>query len=270
MTTATLNATPSRSLSKIIDGPIFKGDHKILELLHKVDTVVGVAANIVDFPSMSIRYAGAAVTTLTGYPVQEMIDGGTRFIVSITDPADLPQLVMQQGHYVQMAKAPGFSPTSNVIHQYNWNIRKKDGSPAALGSLGVMLSYSDEMDFGVGVGALFSASDALSSSVEVRVLLSALKRRHNEIYSHTVVNRGSKPYPIHHVSELTHQITVREREVLGMLAQGKSTDEISRLLTISPNTVESHRKKLLSKFAAKNSAELINKASKIFWLESYP
>ncbi len=54
-------------------------------------------------------------------------------------------------------------------------------------------------------------------------------------------------------------ITVREREVLEFLAQGLSTKEIAARMSISFHTVESHRKNLRFKFAAKNSAELLMK-----------
>lgn len=58
-------------------------------------------------------------------------------------------------------------------------------------------------------------------------------------------------------------ITVREKEVLQLLAQGLSTKEIACSMGISFHTVESHRKNLRFKFAAKNSTELIMKVMKI-------
>ncbi len=62
-------------------------------------------------------------------------------------------------------------------------------------------------------------------------------------------------------------ITTREYEILKLLTTGASTKQIASLLNVSPNTVETHRKKLLTKFEAKNSAELIKKACKVYWFE---
>jgi len=45
------------------------------------------------------------------------------------------------------------------------------------------------------------------------------------------------------------------------MAQGLSSKEIASHLSISVHTVESHRKNLRFKFDAKNSSELIMKAS---------
>jgi Response regulator containing a CheY-like receiver domain and an HTH DNA-binding domain len=75
--------------------------------------------------------------------------------------------------------------------------------------------------------------------------------------------------PIVHITNnrLDQKITQRECEVLRLLANGNSTQEISKQLNISINTIETHRRHLLEKFEAKNVAELIKKASKVFWLE---
>jgi len=58
-----------------------------------------------------------------------------------------------------------------------------------------------------------------------------------------------------------NNITPKEKEVLSLLAQGFSSKEIASRLFISVHTVESHRKNLRFKFDAKNSSELIMKAS---------
>lgn len=54
--------------------------------------------------------------------------------------------------------------------------------------------------------------------------------------------------------------TVRELEVLKGIARGWTTTEISARLFISDNTVETHRKSLMLKFGARNSADLVMKA----------
>lgn len=51
-------------------------------------------------------------------------------------------------------------------------------------------------------------------------------------------------------------LTPREREVLQLLAEGKSTKEISSALNISERTVEAHRQNLMSKLNLHSIAEL--------------
>jgi len=52
-------------------------------------------------------------------------------------------------------------------------------------------------------------------------------------------------------------LTPREKDVLVLLAKGATTREIAETLMLSTNTIESHRRNLLSKTACVNTAELI-------------
>jgi DNA-binding CsgD family transcriptional regulator len=59
------------------------------------------------------------------------------------------------------------------------------------------------------------------------------------------------------------QISQRESEILEMIGDGQIAKEIATKLNISPNTVISHRKNLISKFNVRNTAQLIRKASQL-------
>jgi DNA-binding NarL/FixJ family response regulator len=55
-------------------------------------------------------------------------------------------------------------------------------------------------------------------------------------------------------------LTVREVEVLRLIADGLNTEEIGTRLFLSPNTIETHRRHLLEKLNARNAAELVRRA----------
>jgi DNA-binding NarL/FixJ family response regulator len=55
-------------------------------------------------------------------------------------------------------------------------------------------------------------------------------------------------------------LTTREREVLKMIAEGKSSKEIADLLFISVRTVERHRANLMDKLSLKKTADLVKYA----------
>ncbi|MEN9569004.1 MAG: hypothetical protein RL172_235 [Bacteroidota bacterium] len=55
-------------------------------------------------------------------------------------------------------------------------------------------------------------------------------------------------------------ITRREKEVLGLIAEGLTNTEIAAKLFISQATVDTHRKNLLIKFQTKNTASLVKTA----------
>ncbi len=57
-------------------------------------------------------------------------------------------------------------------------------------------------------------------------------------------------------------LTPRRREILQLLAAGRTAKEISSLLDISTRTVESHKYEMMQSTGAKNSAELVHFAIK--------
>lgn len=61
-------------------------------------------------------------------------------------------------------------------------------------------------------------------------------------------------------------MSVREIEIIRLLAQSKTTDEISEQLFISPQTVATHRKNILRKTGAKSLIELVSLAIEKGWL----
>jgi len=56
-------------------------------------------------------------------------------------------------------------------------------------------------------------------------------------------------------------VTRREKEILDMIGEGLTNPEIAEKLFISTTTVDTHRKNLLAKFKAKNTAALIKAAA---------
>lgn len=58
---------------------------------------------------------------------------------------------------------------------------------------------------------------------------------------------------------VTAELTPREREIAALLVEGKTSKVIARQIDLSPRTVEMHRAKLMRKFAAATSSELVHK-----------
>jgi DNA-binding NarL/FixJ family response regulator len=59
------------------------------------------------------------------------------------------------------------------------------------------------------------------------------------------------------VSDSYDLLTDREREVLQLLAEGKSNKEAAVVLKLSPYTVETHRTNLMQKLGLHNTAEIV-------------
>ncbi|GAB2843821.1 LuxR C-terminal-related transcriptional regulator [Pseudoduganella ginsengisoli] len=58
---------------------------------------------------------------------------------------------------------------------------------------------------------------------------------------------------------VTAELTAREREIAALLVEGKTSKVIARDVNLSPRTVEMHRARLMKKFSAATSSELVHK-----------
>lgn len=59
------------------------------------------------------------------------------------------------------------------------------------------------------------------------------------------------------VADRYETLSDREREILQLVAEGRSNKEVAALLEISPATVETHRARVLQKLDVHNTAELV-------------
>lgn len=81
----------------------------------------------------------------------------------------------------------------------------------------------------------------------------------NIVYSKEVIGIISRPSK----NQLrgAPRLTRREKQILALIAEGKTSQNIAQELFLSPLTVDTHRKNLIQKFEVKNVAELIMAAS---------
>jgi DNA-binding CsgD family transcriptional regulator len=59
-----------------------------------------------------------------------------------------------------------------------------------------------------------------------------------------------------------HQLTTRQREVLQLLAEGRSMKEVAAILDLTPRTVAFHKYRMMEQLRLKTSAELVQFAVK--------
>jgi DNA-binding NarL/FixJ family response regulator len=99
-------------------------------------------------------------------------------------------------------------------------------------------------------GLLFGADDFVVKPFHPEELIARVSR---------FVARRSATRPVDH-SHARLRLTVREREVLNLLAEGRSQKAIAPALTISSKTVGTHIQNLLVKFGVHSRAELVANA----------
>ena len=109
-----------------------------------------------------------------------------------------------------------------------------------LGAKGYILKNAIEVDLTRAVMALAEGQAYFSPGVS-HIVLESMK-------AGTFQGTGQDPY---------EKLTLREKEVLQLIAQGKSNKEIATLLNISVNTVAVHRARLMETLNLHRTAELV-------------
>lgn len=106
------------------------------------------------------------------------------------------------------------------------------------GAHGYVLKNIERAELERAIHAVYNGQKYFSSVV-MSILAESVGKKENAVYP---------------------DITPREKEVLELVAGGRSTKQIADKLNISIRTVESHRINMLKKFDVSNTAELIKRA----------
>jgi DNA-binding NarL/FixJ family response regulator len=133
-------------------------------------------------------------------------------------------------------------PSVKVLGLSMYNDRDYISDVLKAGALGYVLKNTGKESLLRAISTLRSGDSYLSEEVSKTLLSSFIKHL---------------PY-----EQTAEKLSEREKEVLECIASGLTTHEIGDKLFISKNTVETHRKNLLYKLKARNTAELVNNAYK--------
>ncbi|MFH2057131.1 MAG: response regulator transcription factor [bacterium] len=106
------------------------------------------------------------------------------------------------------------------------------------GALGYVLKESAFQEVVAAIRSVMKGNLYLSQSVNDQVLQDYIK---------SLRDSGGTVQP---------ELSGREREVLQLLAEGKTTKQVAALLHVSAKTIESHRKQIMDKLGLRSIAEL--------------
>ena len=114
----------------------------------------------------------------------------------------------------------------------------------AAGARGYVLKSDAGKDLVAAVDALCQHRTFFSSKV-------------SEMLLHTYLRHGDRP----EAAEITRsRLTAREREIVQLLAEGKSNKEVAQTLNISIKTAETHRTNIMNKLDLRSITELVRYA----------
>ncbi|HEV2006973.1 MAG TPA: AAA family ATPase [Candidatus Limnocylindrales bacterium] len=130
--------------------------------------------------------------------------------------------------------------------------------------VGMAYAASDRQ---AAVAALTSAAaiaEEIGARSQLRLVAQALRRLGVRAWRRGPSGRGRRPTGRRLLDgDVFAELTTREREVVGLVAEGMSNREIAEALSVSPKTVERHLTNVLAKVGLRNRTELATQAHSV-------
>lgn len=125
------------------------------------------------------------------------------------------------------------------------------------GASGFLLKDSDPRELLSAIARIHRGEGVIDPKVTPMVLrhISPRSPRSGQSSTNPLTNRSG-------ASLATTQFTPREQEILGLVCQGLSNDEIARKLVVATTTVKTHVKSLLTKTGSRSRVDLVIWAAK--------
>jgi DNA-binding CsgD family transcriptional regulator len=250
----------------------------LLKLVHQVEAFDNLFSGFIqgnNSANHKFRYIDPRVEQITGYPPGRfMEEDGTAFFYSKTPDVFLPYIFERVGFYNSEPKLPDFNSKNPQLIDIDAGLVHAQGHIIKMRCFAIVLEYTTKNEIFLMFSTWqdttnISREELNSITLELSRLFTLIKL--NYIQAHPekfIVSCASDNELIKLIYPLYKGpvVTKSESKILKLIASGFSSKEIAEKLYISFHTAETHRKNLLEKFEARNSAELVKKAGKIYWL----
>jgi DNA-binding CsgD family transcriptional regulator len=207
---------------------------------------------IINHHTLKMEYVSEEIEAVLGYLRSEFDIG---FMNDQIHPDDRSWFLAIGSSLIEFFSRLPIDKVMKYKVRYDIRFRKKNGEYARVLYQGVILEHDQNGRF---LRSLSVHSDISYLKQEGKPVLSFIGMDGEPSY----FDVASKNIFIQSKEELTR----RERQVLLLLIQGKLSKEISQVLKISKQTVDTHRKNMLHKKQLNNTGELVGKAIRYGWV----
>ena len=225
------------------------------------EKLCSIAFFVCDISKSVILYLSKSCEKLSGYDRTYFVNTDLRFFASLIHPEDYPIVLANYVNTIRSIRDADFMEEwdSTGIRD-EFRIRHFKGHWIRLEVDLIILSVTPQNNIEKVFGVLKNITPGKESKPQT------LKTAQNPLTLRDDRSNLGQPLRINLKKGPSEPITPRELEVLQLIAHGFSAKQIANKLFISIHTAINHRKHLIKKFKAKNTAELILEASKIYWL----
>ncbi len=124
----------------------------------------------------------------------------------------------------------------------------------------ILLTMFEEDDYVLGALAAGVRGYVLKAQAAVDLVTAIREVANGAVYLSPGISSALLDYHLHSDRAGEDPLTDRERQVLQLVAEGKSMREAAGLLSVSVKTIESHRTRLMRKLDLHNTAGLVRYA----------
>jgi DNA-binding CsgD family transcriptional regulator len=200
---------------------------------------------------MELEFISPDISAVLGYESTEI---NAMFFLEQIHPDDKPYFLNFENKLTEFFNLLSLEKRGNYKYQHDYRIKTKENKYIRLLHQIVPIEY-DETSF--------------YRSLVLHTDITHIKP--TGIPSFSIIGMGNEPsyYNIQdtlNITELKIILTKKEREILKLIVQKKSSREIAEVLYISVHTVNTHRKNILKKTNATTLLELIGKVIKEGWI----
>ncbi len=128
----------------------------------------------------------------------------------------------------------------------------------------VFVTMNEDADLAAEAFRAGASAYLLKRSAASELLTAIQQVMQRRSYVTPLVTEGMVGSLMHGIKEAKdrHELTPRQREVVQLLAEGRSMKEVAAILNIAPRTVAFHKYRLMEQVGVKTNAELIQYAIK--------
>lgn len=207
---------------------------------------------IINHHNLSFEFVSKEVEDVMGYLPSEF---DIKFMNSKLHPDDRSWFLAIGSGIVDFFTQLPVDKLMKYKVRYDVRFMKKNGEYARILYQGILLEHDDNGKF---LRTLSVHSDITYLKQEGKPVLSFIGLDGEPSYVDVASNNI--------FIESKEEFTKREKQVLKLLIEGKLSKEISSILKISKQTVDTHRKNMLHKKNLNNTGELIGKAIRYGWI----
>jgi DNA-binding CsgD family transcriptional regulator len=248
----------------IMSPTVISNEETYRQIVRQIERCMQVEQNLrtnsmlmlVENAALRYLYMSESVKDVLGYTRDEIMPRGLMWLFSLLSAEEMEYKKQVSGDIMVFLKTLTRNQVLDCTVKYNITCRNKAGE---------VVHFLEEMMFPEVneanepvITSAFMHDISLYSNVngtrQCNIFLGGLSKEHI-VFTRT-----------YHVGILAPPLSERELQVLRLFANGLTTLQAAEALSISENTVKSHRKNILAKLEVSNSAEAVHVCLKNNWI----